>query len=252
MLAVKRKLFISSYIEQLDPRSKIIFTLIASFTIVITNKIGVLSLVMVILLLLSIMSKFNFSLMLKKLLLVNSMVALLWIVLPLTMPGTILLKFFSLNIYLEGIKHAFLITLKTNTIVLLSTIFIANTSSTVLGQALLKLKISSKLVNLLFFITRYLEIIKDETEKVIMAAKVRGFIPKINLHTYRTYAYILAISIIKSWDRSDQIYQAMLCRGFNGSFYNAIDFSFKKQDIIFLIITISILAMALGLNFHGQ
>ena len=65
------------------------------------------------------------------------------------------------------------------------------------------------------------------------------------MHTYRTFAYIVGMILIKSFDRMQRVRNAMLCRGFKGNFYTIRNFSFKKIDGISVALMIVII-MLLG------
>ena len=56
------------------------------------------------------------------------------------------------------------------------------------------------------------------------------------MHTYRTYAYLVGMLIVKSHDRAERVHAAMLCRGFHGKFFDLTEFSIEKKDLIFLIL----------------
>jgi cobalt/nickel transport system permease protein len=51
--------------------------------------------------------------------------------------------------------------------------------------------------------------------------------------------------LLKSYDRSERVYDAMLCRGFKGKFWVLDHFSLKRADLILSIIMILSIA-ALG------
>jgi cobalt/nickel transport system permease protein len=53
------------------------------------------------------------------------------------------------------------------------------------------------------------------------------------MHTYKTYAYLVGMLIVKSYDRSQKIYNAMLCRGFMGKFPIVSHFELKRADLFF-------------------
>ena len=77
--------------------------------------------------------------------------------------------------------------------------------------------------------------------------KVRCFTPKTNRHTYRSLAYLAGMLIARSFDRSERIHQAMLCRGFDGRFWILDHFSLKGRDTVFLIFMTMITAgLAVG------
>jgi cobalt/nickel transport system permease protein len=74
-----------------------------------------------------------------------------------------------------------------------------------------------------------------EYHKIINAMKARGFEPGTGIHTYKAYAYLIGTLFLKSSERSKRIYQAMICRGFDGTFWVFQHFSFRKQDLLALI-----------------
>ena len=100
-------------------------------------------------------------------------------------------------------------------------------------HALRHLYVPEKLVNLFFFSFRYIHVIQEEYVRLSNALKIRCFRPKSNVHTYKTYAYLLGMLLLRSYDRSCRVYQAMLCRGFRGEFWMLDHFQIRKSDLIF-------------------
>ncbi|MCL6621219.1 MAG: cobalt ECF transporter T component CbiQ [Syntrophobacterales bacterium] len=172
-----------------------------------------------------------------RLLVVNGFVVFLWLVLPLTYPGEVLWRWGWLAATREGLAAAGLITLKSNAI-LLGLIALAATVPIVdLGQALHRLRLPDKLCHLLLFTYRYLYVFEEEYQRLVTAMKIRGFRPRTDLHTYRSYAYLAAMLLVRSYDRSERVYQAMLCRGFRGRFYSLKEFSWQRRDRIFFTLS---------------
>ena len=101
-----------------------------------------------------------------------------------------------------------------------------------MGRALRKLHVSAKIVHLLLFTYRYIHAIHREYLRLINAIKIRGFRPGTNMHTYRTYAYLTGMLLVKSHDRAERVRAAMLCRGFRGRFYDLTEFRLKPVDLI--------------------
>jgi cobalt/nickel transport system permease protein len=56
--------------------------------------------------------------------------------------------------------------------------------------------------------------------------------------------------LVRSYDRAESVFQAMLCRGFHGVFYSLQTFSWQRRDGFFL--TVSLLAMAVLLILEWQ
>ena len=81
------------------------------------------------------------------------------------------------------------ITLKSNAILLALVALVTTMNFSILGYALNWLHVSDKIVHLLLMTYRYVFVIDQEYQRLIRAARIRGFQPGTNLHTYKTYAY---------------------------------------------------------------
>lgn len=86
-------------------------------------------------------------------------------------------------------------------------------------QGMERLKVPIKLNLLLFFMLKYIEILKREFKTRREALKARGFVRKTNLHSYRTYAGMLGMMIYHGFLRTDRLNESLLARGFKGKMY---------------------------------
>ncbi len=93
----------------------------------------------------------------------------------------------------------------------------------------------NKLVHIFFFCFRYIHVIHEEYHRLVKAMKIRGFQPRSNIHTYRAYAYLVGMILVRSFDRSKRILAAMKCRGFRGKFYILHHYEMKKYDYFMAI-----------------
>ncbi len=177
---------------------------------------------------------------------VNAFVFLLWFFIPFSHPGEALFHLGPLTATREGVLYVLSITLKTNAIVL-ATIAILGTSEIFsLAHALVHLKMPDKLVHLFFFFYRYISVLHEEYGRLRNAMIIRCFKAGTNMHTYRTYAYLVGMLIVRSHERSQRIYQAMLCRGFKGRFPVMTHFRLKTGDAVFglLMTVVTVLLVA--------
>lgn len=228
-----------SPLHRLDPRVKIIVALFFSVIVAVTDKYislwGALFLAVAAVAVARLKTKEIIS----RLLVVNSFIFLLWLMLPFTFPGKNIYTLGSLGISQEGIKYALLITIKSNSIILAGIALLSTSSIFNLVHALRHLHFPDKLTQLFFFSYRYIYTIHSEYIRLNNALKIRGFKPQTNLHTYKTYAYLVGMMLVRSYDRSKRVYDAMLCRGFKGKFWTLNHFVFKKSDFIAGIVMIS-------------
>lgn len=171
---------------------------------------------------------------LRRLLAVNAFIAFLWVFVPFTTPGEDAFVVGPLTATREGLALALLVTLKSNAIVLAFMALVATIPVSDLGHALRKVGVPDKLAYLLVFTHRYIHAIADEYRRMRQAMKVRGFTPRTNLHTYRAYAYLAGMVLVRGMDRSARVYDAMLCRGFSGRFRSVNGLAARTADHLFL------------------
>lgn len=237
-----------SLLHKRDARVKIIvsFAFIAvvattqSFTTAITSLIFALLLVVT--------AKLSISKVARRLLLVNSFTFFLWFILPLTYGGntTVLL---GVPLSIAGLKLAFLITLKTNAIILSILALLSTSTIAAIGYSLQSLGVPNRLSFLILFSYRNINVMYTEYKKLLCAAKMRNFTPKTNMHTYKTYSHLFAMTLVKSWNRGERIHEAMVLRGFDGKFHTLEQPVMLKNDHLFLCINFLLIAYIAYLNF---
>lgn len=233
----------NSFLHRADPRIKILIFCLFSVLCAVSSGIKTPLIYLFYSLTLLVISQVRFKPLISRLFFANFFIIFIWLFIPLTYPGNPHIEIGSIRISLEGIKYALSITIKCNAIII-ATISLLSTSSVFsLAHAMLHLRMPKKLVTLFFLFYRYITVIHDEYLKIKRAAALRGFVPATNLHTYKTYAYIVGGMLIKSLERAEEIYKAMLCRGFNGYFPLFEHFQIKKSDIIFGVISTAIIIL---------
>jgi len=238
----------NSFFHRLDPRVKFITTTPYIFVIAIMQGTRGPFLALIFSLLLVAITRISIRKLLARLIVVNTFIFILWIFLPFSHPGDEVFHIWSLKATREGFLYTLSITLKANAIVL-ATIAILGTSEIFsLAHALVHLKVPDKLVHLFFFFYRYISVLHKEYERLVNAMTIRSFNASTNMHTYRTYAYLVGMLIIRSHDRSQRIYRAMLCRGFRNKFRVISHFELKTEDVLFGILMVLVTTL-MGLLF---
>lgn len=175
------------------------------------------------------------GLLAKRLAMVNVFVIFLWLTVPATMPGEPALTVGPLSFSREGLELVLLVSLKSNAILLAFLALAASMVSPVMGHALGRLGVPPKLVFLFLFTYRYLHVIAAEWQRLVTAARLRGFAPRTDMHTYRTIGHLLAMVLVNSFDRSGRVYQAMVLRGFEGRFVSVTRFQARPGDLLFAL-----------------
>lgn len=236
----------TSILHDLDPRIKVLLVTGFSIEMAVCSRWPALVGGAVVSLLLVLLSRLPLKHLFTRLIFINGMILFLWFFIPFSFGGKPILTIGPLNATKEGILYAFLLSLRSN-IILISWICLVSTTPVLsLGYAMQRLWIPEKAVQLFFFTYRYLHVIYLEYHRLANAIKIRGFQPKTSIHTYRTYAYLIGMLLVKSYDRSERVRKAMLCRGFKGRFYHLSEFSLKSIDFIMLAVMLLVLgALAL-------
>jgi len=226
----------NSIIHGLDPRIRVVAATVYCFVVAFSNQLPVLLIALGISSALTISAGLEIKAVGKRLAIVNGLILLLWVVVPLTSGGQPLFQFGPLSISRAGIMLATRITLKSNAILLSMIALIATMKFATLGYALKQLRVPQKITQLLLMNYRYIFVLEQEYQRLIRAAKIRGFQPKTNLHTYRTYAYVVGMLLVRATSRAHRVHQAMLCRGFKGTFYTLQDYRADSAELIFSVL----------------
>ena len=79
-------------------------------------------------------------------------------------------------------------------------------------------------------------VLEEEYQRLARAARIRGFRAGTDLHTYRTYAYLVGMLFVRAADRAERVRNAMLCRGFNGQIPAPPLAAMGQRDHLFLIL----------------
>ena len=231
-----------SLAHRLDPRGKIVVAALFAILIAVANTYAAALAGLALALVYLALARLPLKKVLVRLLVVNSFIVFLWLVLPLTFPGDPVWRLGPLTVTRQGLASTGLITLKSNAIIIALIALIATVPVVTLGQAMHNLKLPDKLCHLLLFTYRYIYVFEQEYRRLVQAMKIRGFRPRTNLHTYRSYAYLAAMLLVRSFDRAERVFEAMRCRGFQGTFYSLKTFTWERRDGVFL--TMSLLALA--------
>lgn len=205
-----------SFLHRLDPRVKLIAAVILSTVLAVAHENVVLLVGFGFSIFLALAARLPVRPMLRRLLGLNIFVLFVWLIVPFTSPGTSRFDLGPLHATQEGLKLAWDISIKSNSILILLTALLATSAIHNLAHAMAHLRIPQKLVQIFYFTWRYLHEIGGEFNRLQQAMKIRCFTPRTNLHTYRSYGYLFSSLLLRSLDRAERVYDAMLLRGFTG------------------------------------
>lgn len=112
-------------------------------------------------------------------------------------------------------------------------ILIATSGLNEIGAALSRLRVPRVFVIQLLFIYRYLSILVEETARSVRAYSLRD--PNARGIRFKIWGSLVGQLLLRTVDRAQRIYQAMLCRGFTGEFRLRRQERMAFKDILYIL-----------------
>jgi cobalt/nickel transport system permease protein len=103
--------------------------------------------------------------------------------------------------------------------VLAALILVATSGLNEIAAALLAVKIPRIFVMQLLFVYRYLSVLLEETARILRAHSLRSQDAAVQGLGYKVWGSLVGQLLLRTMNRAERIYQAMLCRGFTGEVY---------------------------------
>ena len=223
----------TSLLHTLDPRVKLLVYLPLIMQAALSSDMHQVSASLAAGMILTGIAKLYSRLLVQRVAVLNVFMIFLWITLPFSISGDPLWNVGPLTVSREGVTLPLLITLKANAIALY-TISLPGTSTIMsVSHAMLHLRVPGKLVTVFYFFYRYIGVIADEYSKMLRMLQARGFHATTSIHTIKVYAFFTGMLFIKSHERSERVYNALLMRNFHGEFPLLAHFRLSRQDLIF-------------------
>ena len=223
----------NTFVHRLDPRAKLIATLLFLFTVISFSKYEIAALLPFFLypMLLMTIGEIPFMFIFKKVFLVSPFAVFIGIFNPLLDSGQVLI-FNGLTIS-AGWLSFFSIMLKFTLTVSTALLLIATTSFPNVCHALRQLGLPSLFVSQLSFLYRYIFVLMEETMRIVRARNMRSYGKRGK--GIRIFVRIVGILFIRTVERAERIYFAMLSRGFQGDMPSLKRFHIKTGDVIFAV-----------------
>jgi len=120
-------------------------------------------------------------------------------------------------------------------------LLIATTSFPGICHALQKLGMPEIFVSQLIFLYRYIFVLAEEAMKTVRARDMRSFGNRGQ--GMKVFISLLGTLFLRTVERAERIYQAMLSRGFTGRLQTIRPYGFTSADAVFLFATIILLCL---------
>ena len=230
-----------TWVHRLDPRSKVVATLLFLLTVVSLPKYEVAALAPFFLfpVLLAALAGIPARFILRKMLIVSPFAILIGIFNPLLDTRTaVVIAGIPLS---AGLLSFFSILLKFALTVSATLLLIATTSFPGVCHAFHRLGVPSLFVSQLLFLYRYLFVLMEEAMRIVRAREMRSF--GTRGAELRVFVRLVGILFLRTVDRAERIYDAMLSRGFQGDIPTLGRSRLAAADLLFVTATIGFLGL---------
>ncbi len=223
---------LKSPLHSWDPRVKIVSISVLILSVVLLKDLRAAFLGLILAITLVSLCKIPFSFVFVHLRWVLFFIVALFVILSLTVPGSIFVGLSFLGVSREGFELSLLISLRAISAVLLIFPMLGTTRFDLSLKALQKLKVPDRLIQLLMFTYRYIFLFMNEEKRIFTAAASRGWIRKTNLSTLKTMGNLVGMLLVRSFDRTERVRDAMLSRGYSGRLKTLDDLTLCWKDFL--------------------
>ena len=227
-------------IHRLDPRTKVLSTLLFLLTVVSYPKYEVASLLPLFLfpMLLMTLGDIPSGFVLRRMLLVSPFVIFIGIFNPF-LDRNVVLYFFGYPLS-AGWVSFFSIVVKFTLSISAALLLLATTSFPGVCNALQRLGMPRLFTTQLVFLYRYMFVLMEEAIRIVRARDMRSF----GRHGtgIRVFIRLFGMLFVRTIERAERIYNAMLSRGFQGDIPSIRQYGFTLRDLLFALAALAFLA----------
>lgn len=158
--------------------------------------------------------------------------------------GTILKKLLILNLFIfvlfivlffeSGMEEALNVYLRANAIILLNITLFFSSKGYDIVRALYVLHFPKVFVSSVYFTLKMITFLHDDFKQLKMTLKARGFKAQSSLFAYETFGNMLGLLFVKSLRKANALQNTFILRGFNGMIYLNESFTLKLYDYLLL------------------
>lgn len=231
-LDIDRYAHVPSILQRWDPRFKIVALVTYIFAVALLKTVPFSVLALFIAFLLLVASRLPFIFIVNGLQFVLVFLLPFLIVMPMTYPGEATIHFLGIPFAWEGLRIATMIVIKAVAIVMTAYSMFATTRFDISMIALQRLKCPKILVQMLLFTYRYIFVLFAEMQRMDLAMSARGFVKRANLETLKTLGNFIGTLLVRSFERTERVYKAMLSKGYTGEYHTLQNFESGFMDFL--------------------
>jgi cobalt/nickel transport system permease protein len=226
-----------SFIHRWDVRCKIVTILVYCFIIASLSHLWPAVAAIGISLAILLIARVSWLKTARRLLAICGFVGMFLIVMPLSVPahsGDTVFVFGAVNwlgFNLRGLHLAALIAAKATAITLLMEPLLSTAPLPVTLHGLSRLGAPEMAGQMVLLSYRYLHVFRHEARRMASGMQVRGFRRRTDLSTLQAVANFLGMLFVRSYERTERVFDAMRARGYKGRFPDPAELRLKAGDL---------------------
>lgn len=251
-LDIDRHAHVASSLQRWDPRIKLVSLTLFIFATALLKTIPMVMAALLVALAMLLISRIPLGFVAHTVKWVVLFLLPFFIILPLTYPSAAAAHhFLGMPFALEGLRLAVLIVVKALVIIIIAVAIFGSVRFDIAMIALQRLKCPPVIVQMMLFTYRYIFLFMAEMERMDTAMKARGFVKGPNLYTLKVMGNFVGTLLIRSFERTERIYKAMLSKGYQGEFHTLTVFRAGAKDFIKALLVLAAATALLGGDMAG-
>ena len=230
---------LDSPLHRWDTRFKLIGLLVLIFSFSFIRDLRMLPAMLVVTIAILVISRLPASFMASRLRYPSFFLLVLVIVLPFISGQTVVMSIGPLDIKQEGLISVLLIATRFICILTVGLVMFSTAPFLTSVKAMRALGLPVVLTDMILLAFRYLYEIGDDLQRMRTSMQLRGFRAKpFSFHGFTVLASLGGSILVRSYERSEWVYKAMILRGYGHNTRPQDEFQACSRDIIALVLTL--------------
>ncbi len=251
-LDIDRFSHIASPIQRWDPRFKVGALGLLALMVALIKTLPVAAVALVVAIVILVLSNLPLHFISHGLSFIIVFLLPFFVIMPFTYPGEGNLEVMGLPFAWEGLRLAALIFTKALTIVLLSFAIFGSSRFDISMLALQHLRVPKVVVQMLLFTYRYTYVFLEEMRRMHTSMRARGFVPATDRRTLKVYGHFIGTLLVRSFERTERVYKAMLSKGYQGELHSLVKFQAIPADYMKASLVVVVAIALLLLDRSGM
>jgi len=229
-----------------DPRFKIVAILTFAFLVVSLQQPVFVAIAFVVAIVMVPLGQLPWGRSLRRLMAMNGFLVMFLVVMPMTavvLPGDSLLVFGEMEqwpLNLRGLQLALVIIGKAWTVALLMEPLLATAPLGATLEGLTRLGVPARVSELLLIAHRYIHVFHGELQRMRSGMDARAFKPDHRLDRMQDYGNFVGMLLVRSFERTHRVYDAMQARGYAGKMPGHVHFSAVAADWLKTLLLVAV------------